>query len=77
MHINNIKPWTQKITGSKTNLKRSTMEWMVPYPQVGWLGMNYYVGADNHRWLDVQYVQGNQDTPKLYGQYECRSVSHG
>ncbi|MGJ8524098.1 hypothetical protein R84981_002816 [Carnimonas sp. R-84981] len=74
LHIDGIRPWTQKVNGSKTDLRYSTIQWMVPYPQVGWLGMNFYIGADHRRWLDVQYVQDNKDAPKLYGQYPCRPI---
>lgn len=75
MHIDGVKPWSQKITGAKGNdMSGATFHWMVPYPNVGWLGMVGYIGADHRRWLDVQYVQDNKDAPKLYGQYPCRPI---
>lgn len=74
MHINGVRPETQKFTFLKggedyDNIK---YEWMVKTNQPGrWLGMEYIKRGGTKRILNVQLAQANMDAPRQYATYDC------
>ncbi|AIR07176.1 hypothetical protein JT31_21950 [Cedecea neteri] len=77
MHINGVRPESQKFTflkgdGNYDNIK---YEWMVKTNQPGkWLGMEYIKRNGNKRILNVQLAQANMDAPRQYVSYDCVKV---
>lgn len=77
MHINGIRPETQKFTflGAKNDYDNVMFEWMVKTNQPGrWYGMEYIKRGGIKRILNVQIVQTKMNAPRVYGTYDCVKV---
>lgn len=79
MHINGVRPESQKFTflkgdGDYDNIK---YEWMVKTNQPGkWLGMDYIKRNGDMRILNVQLAQASMDAPREYATYDCVKVTN-
>ena len=74
MHINGVRPETQKVTFLKKNgdYDNIKMQWMVESKTPGiWYGMDYIKRNGNKRILNVQLLQANMDAPRTYGTFDC------
>ena len=74
MHINGVRPETQKFTflRAKDDYDNIKYEWMVKTNQPGhWYGMEYVKRSGSKRILNVQLVQANMNAPRVYGTYDC------
>ncbi|EKN6054182.1 hypothetical protein AB1E84_001606 [Yersinia enterocolitica] len=78
MHINGIRPETQKLTflKQKDDYDNVKFEWIVNTKQPGrWLGMEYIKRNGNNRILNVQLLQASMDNPRLYGTFDCIKIN--
>ena len=76
MHINDVRPETQKFSflGDKDDYSKVKYQWMVPTNTPGkWYGMDY-VKKNGKAILNVQLVQANMNAPRVYGTYDCVKV---
>ncbi|EPG3036651.1 hypothetical protein N8S91_10100 [Enterobacter roggenkampii] len=74
MHINGVRPESQKFTFLKGNGDYGNIkyEWMVKTNQPGkWLGMEYIKRNGNKRILNVQLAQADMSAPRQYATYDC------
>ncbi|MFT2792991.1 hypothetical protein ACMV5I_23390 [Serratia sp. T13T92] len=77
MHINGVRPETQKFTflGQKEDYNNVKYEWRVATNQPGkWLGMEYIKRNGNKRFLNVQLLQASMDAPREFATYDCVKV---
>lgn len=77
MHINGVRPETQKFTflNGDEDYDNIKYEWMVKTDQPGkWLGMEYIKRGGNKRILNVQLAQANMNAPRQYATYDCMKV---
>ncbi|MCR6026754.1 hypothetical protein HLI26_07130 [Salmonella enterica subsp. enterica] len=78
MHINGVRPETQKFTflRAKDDYDNIKYEWMVKTNQPGrWYGIEYIKRGGVKRILNVQLVQANMNAPRVYGTYDCIKVN--
>lgn len=77
MHINGVRPETQKFTflRQKEDYDNVKFEWIVPTQQPGkWLGMEYIKRDGNKRFLNVQLLQTSMNAPRIIGTFDCVKV---
>lgn len=77
MHINGVRPETQKFTFLRANDDYDNIkyEWMVKTNAPGhWYGMEYIKRGGWKRILNVQLVQANMDASRVFGSYDCVKV---
>lgn len=77
MHINNIRPISQKFRflGESEDYKNISYQWMVPrndYP--GFYGMDY-IKRNGKAILNVEAVRKNMDQPRIFGTYDCTKLN--
>lgn len=78
MHINGVRPETQKFTflGQKEDYDNVKYEWRVATNQPGkWLGMEYVKRGGKKRFLNVQLLQASMDAPRQFATYDCVKIS--
>lgn len=76
MHINDVRPETQKFNflGKQDDYSNIKYQWMVPTDAPGkWYGMDY-VKKNGKAILNVQLVQANMNAPRVYGTYDCVKI---
>lgn len=76
MHINNVRPETQKFTflKAKDDYDNIMYQWMLPDPNVGrWLGLDY-IKRNKKAILNVEVVRVNMDEPRQFWTYDCAKV---
>lgn len=76
MHINNVRPESQKFTflGAKEDYRNIEYQWMLPDSKVGrWLGMDY-IKRNGKAILNVEVIRTNMDEPRQFWTYDCRRV---
>ncbi|KAB8305809.1 hypothetical protein EH227_24935 [Rouxiella chamberiensis] len=74
MHINGLRPQTQKFTflRQKDDYDNVKYEWVLESKQPGrWLGMEYIKRNGDNRILNVQLLQANMDAPREYETFDC------
>lgn len=77
MHINGVRPQTQKFTflRQKDDYENVKYEWTLESKQPGrWLGMEYIKRNGDRRILNVQLLQANMDAPRQFATYDCVKV---
>ncbi|WP_440531001.1 hypothetical protein [Serratia marcescens] len=77
MHINGVRPETQKVTylTNPPDYDNVKMEWRVATNQPGkWLGMEYVKRGGRKRFLNVQLLQASMDAPRQFATYDCVKV---
>lgn len=78
MHINGVRPESQKITflRKKDDFDNIKYEWIVATSEPGkWLGMEFVKRRGNNRILNVQVVQANMSGPQNFATYDCIKTS--
>lgn len=76
MHINNVRPETQKFTflKAKDDYSNVMYQWMLPDAGVGrWLGLDY-IKRNKKAILNVEVVRVNMDEPRQFWTYDCVKV---
>ncbi|WP_244968834.1 hypothetical protein [Rosenbergiella collisarenosi] len=76
MHINNVRPESQKFTflGAKEDYRNIKYQWMLPDPKIGrWLGLDY-IKRDGKAILNVEVVRMNMDEHRQFLTYDCVRV---
>lgn len=76
MHINNVRPETQKFTflKAKDDYTHIMYQWMLPDASVGrWLGLDY-IKRNKKAILNVEVVRTNMDQPRQFWTYDCVKV---
>lgn len=76
MHINDVRPETQKFTflGAKEDYSNLKYQWMLPDARVGrWLGLDY-IKRNGKAILNVEVVRVNMDEPRQFWSYDCHRV---
>lgn len=77
MHINGVRPETQKFTFLRKNDDYDNVkyEWTLESKQPGrWLGMEYVKRNGDQRILNVQSLQASMDAPREYKTIDCVKV---
>lgn len=76
MHINNVRPETQKFTflKAKDDYANVMYQWMLPDANVGrWLGLDY-IKRNKKAILNVEVVRVNMDEPRQFWTYDCVKI---
>lgn len=76
MHINNVRPETQKFRflGEQGDYKNLSYQWMVQRGDApGWYGMDY-IKRNGKAILNVEAIRSNMDQPRVFGTYDCRKI---
>lgn len=76
MHVNNIRPVSQKFrfTNVADDYKNITYQWMVPrtdYP--GYYGMDF-IKRNGKAILNVEAIRSNMNEPRMFGTYDCKKI---
>lgn len=73
MHINGVRPDTQKFTFLKApdDFNNLMYQWNVPRQDApAWLAMEY-IKRNGKAILNVEAVRSNIDQPRIFGTYDC------
>ena len=73
MHINNVRPESQKFKflGAQDDYSNLSYRWMVQRSDApGWFGMDY-VKRNGKAILNVEAIRSNMDQPRVFGSFDC------
>ncbi len=76
MHINNVRPETQKFRflGAKDDYNNLSYQWMVQRADApGWFGMDY-IKRNGKAILNVEAIRSNMDQPRVFGTFDCKKI---